>query len=220
MFYILTPKTVKRRRRRKIYPKKVEGLPCFSLDLPIIKGVPDWNGIISDQQLLIPSGIASPPQINSYGSKKWAMKISSIIAEERLKETGQDLIFYDQKGIYIDLFQSIAPKARKCTVFTSDKRRYENCCNALYKSHGCYIRINSMLGLSNGIALTDQESEVKLPKFKYISPKSLSKNAVTVPQSITSKLPIKASELDLSEALCIGCGIGRPEDYINHSFYP
>ena len=77
-----------------------------------------------------------------------------------------------------------------------------------------------MLGLDNGIAITDQESEVRLPKFKYFSPKSISKNAVTVPQSIVSKLPIKASELDLSEALCVGCGIGKPEDYINLSFYP
>lgn len=220
MFYILTPVNVKRRRRRRIYPKKIDGLPCYSLDLPIIKGSPDWDGIVSDEQLLLPKGIISPPKIHRYGSLRWTMEISTIIAKRYLKETEQDLVFYDQGGDYIDLFEKLAPAARKCTVFTSNKRMYENCCSSLYKSHGCFIRINSMLGLKSGIAVTDNERELELPNFKYISPKKLGGNAIKVPTKITTKLPIKVRELDLSEALCIGCGIGKAEDYINHSFCP
>lgn len=220
MFYILKPVNVKRRRRRRIYPKKVDGLPCFSLDLPIIKGIPDWDGVVSDERLLIPTDITSPPQINTYGSKQWSMKIGTLAGENYLKKTNQDLVFYDQKGDYIDLFQNIAPKARNCTVFTSDKRRYENCCNALYKSHGCFIRINSMLGIESGIAITDNEYEFKLPKLKYFSPSFISQNVVRVPPQIKEKLPINASEFALSEALCVDCGIGKPEDYVNLSFYP
>ena len=77
-----------------------------------------------------------------------------------------------------------------------------------------------MLGLNSGIAVTDNERELELPKFKYISPKKLGGEAIKVPAKITAKLPIKVSKLDLSEALCVGCGIGKAEDYVNHSFCP
>ena len=104
---------MKRRKRRKIYPKKIEGLPCFSLDLPIIKGLPDWSGIVSNEQLLLPMD-----------------------------------------------FIALAPKARKCTVFTSNKRIYENCSNSLYKNYGCIVRVNSMLGIKKGVAITENDNLV------------------------------------------------------------
>ena len=211
---------MKRRKRKKIYPKRIDALPCYSLDLPIIKGNPDWKGIVSSEQLLLPEGINTPPEINSYGSKDWLINISSIIALRLLKLETQDLIFYDQDGRYIDYFKNIAPKARKCTVFTSNKRIYENCCSALYNQYGCYIRVNSMLGIKNGIAISDSQEIIKLPDFKYVGDNTLLQNAIRIPQSITSKLPVKVKKIDLAEALCVGCNIGKPEDYIEPCFYP
>lgn len=220
MFYILKPVNMKRRKRRKIYPKKIEGLPCFSLDLPIIKGLPDWSGIVSNEQLLLPMDITTPPKINSYGSGEWHMKISGIIAEKTLKKSQQDLIFYDQLGKYVNYFIALAPKARKCTVFTSNKRIYENCSNSLYKNYGCIVRVNSMLGIKKGVAITENDNEIALPDFKYLTPKIISNCAIKVPDNIINKLPIVAKKSDLAEALCVGCGMGTPEDYIKTSFYP
>ncbi len=220
MFYILTPRDMKRRRRRKIYPKRVDGLPCYSLDLPIIKGMPDWNGIVSNEKLLLPIGINTPPQIKSYGSNEWLINISTIIALRQLSIKSQDLVFYDKDGKYIKYFEKIAHKARKCTVFTSNKRIYENSCGSIYKNYGCYIRVNSMLGLKNGVAICDNQKVIKLPNFKYLGDNVSIQNSICVPQSISSKLPIKVKNIDLAEALCIGCNIGKPEDYVKPSFFP
>ncbi len=220
MFVALNPIIKKRRTRKKLYPKKMETLPCYLLDLPIIKGVPDWNGIISDQQLLIPIGIAKPTSINSYGSDEWRLKISTLIATRILKHEIQDFVFYDNDGLYTDCFKKLAPLSRNCTVFTSNKRIYENCCDNLYKTRGCCIRVNSMVGINNGIAITPKNNVLKLPNLKYISADKIPTNAINIPDNITSKLPIKVNKIDLSEALCMSCGIGKPEDYIDDSFYP
>lgn len=220
MFVALNPVNKKRRTRKKLYPKKIEALPCYLLDLPIIKGIPDWKGIVSNEQLLIPIGIKKPISINSYGSDEWKLKLCTIIAKKSLKDNIQDFIFYDDTGLYTDIFHNLAPLSRNCTVFTSNKRIYENCCDNLYKTRGCCIRVNSMLGIKNGIAITPNSSVLKLPDFKYISADNIPNKAIKIPRNITDNLPIKANEIDLSEALCVSCGLGQAEDYIEDSFYP
>ena len=220
MFVALNPINKKRRTRKKLYPKKLDTLPCYLLDLPIIKGTPDWKGVMSNEKLLIPVGIAKPNSISSYGSDEWKLKICTLIAKRMLKSRIQDFAFYDDKGEYTKYFEILAPLSQNCTVFTSNKRVYENCCDNLYKSYGCCIRVNSMLGIKNGIAVALKDNIIKLPQFKYITAENIPQNAIKIPKYVISNLPIKASNIDLSEALCTSCGLGDAEDYIDNSFYP
>lgn len=220
MFVVITPVNLKRRTKKVIYPKKIEGIPCYSLDLPIIKGKPDWQGIISDQQFLLPIDITTPQNVKSYGSTEWKMKICSHIAEKQLKKTIQDMLFYDEKGEFIEEFMRLAPRAGHCTVFTSNRRMYENFCSNLYETNGCYVRINSMLGLKKGIAIAPDKNIVKISGFNYIIGDTLPENHINIPEDIASKLPVKVKNIDLAEALCCNCGIGNIDDYISNSIYP
>ena len=221
VFLYINPTNYKRRYRKVIYPEKVEvgNRYYFCLNLPIIKGVPQWHGLITNEKLLVPKGLIPPENFAVYGDRKWQILLAAEKLKKRLRKEKCDLIFVDEKGKFGRVLVGLAECARNVSVITQNTDYFFGLREEIYGTLGCYIEVNSMSAPKSGYefiadgVLTDTAKS----EFRRITVNSLCDQDITIPPNLLHCFPKEISKSALSEALYSAWGIGRMGDYIKNT---
>ncbi len=218
MFTVITPMPVKKRWRKVVYPERVEMADkyYFLQKLPVLKGNPDWKGLVSSEKLLLPIDFKAPDNILLFGGYDWQLALTAEKLKKQLQRERCDLIFLDRKGIHGGYIMRLAEYARSSAVFTENTAYYYNHQKEIYRNTGCYVQINAMAGVSEGYAFFTDEAECSFFKegFKSISTNSLCDEDIIIPAGYDRFIPQKVRRCDFAEALYTACGIGHIGDYI------
>lgn len=220
MFLLITPKVFKRRCKKVIYPEKnvVGEKYYFSLTLPIIKGNPEWHGLCTEEKLLLPQGIIPPPRFSVYGDYDWQLALTAQKLKKRLIKEKCDLVFVDMEGRHGRLVSILCEYARNIAVITNEVEHYRRLRNELYSGLGCYIEINSTLGLMGGFVFfaNGEPDRFIRQEFRPISVNSLTEDDIAIPTCFLNCFPENISKCALSEALYSCWGVGRLGDYVKN----
>ena len=222
MFVFINPIVQKRKIRKTIYPQRVEmgDRYYFSQKLPIIKGVPQWQGLVSCGKLLLPRGLEPPGGVDVFGGYEWQLILAAEKLKLRLQKEKCDLIFFDRDGSHSGLLIPLAQLARNTAVISDNAAFYLGFTEEIYPRLGCYIQVNSVLGLMGGYAFVTEREEVDIRgDFRVITVNSLCESDITIPLEYSRYTPENVSKCGFSEALYSACGVGRLRDYIIRKKY-
>ncbi len=218
MFLYINPVKFKRRCKRVIYPEAVEigDRYYYSMTLPIIKGVPQWQGLVTSERLLLPRSLSAPSGFKVYGGYDWQLTLAAEKLKRRLKTEKCDLIFIDSRGNRGGLLVRLAEYARSTAVLTNNPEYYLDVQDEIYGKLGCCIQINTTLGVEGGYAFIAHKDGVNKIKsgFKVVTVNSLREEDIEIPCGYMDCIPKDVSKCDFSEALYSAWGIGRLRDYI------
>ena len=220
MFLLINPKNFKRRCKRILYPEKITvgEKYYFSLTLPIIRGIPQWQGLCTKEKLLLPAGLVPPPCFSVYGDYDWQLNLAVEKLKKRLVTDKCDLVFVDIKGRFGRLVSRIAEYTRNVAVISENTEYYEQLREEMYSGLGCYLEINSTLGLQNGyLFVAEGEPPTDIgPQFRRVSVNSVTEEDVAIPDCFLRYFPKDIPRCALSEALYSKWGVGRIGDYVKN----
>ena len=220
MFLYINPIEMKRRCKRVLYPEKVTAgnMYYFSLDLPIIKGVPQWQGLITDEKILIPTELTPPQNFTVYGGYKWQVYLAAEKLKKLLKRERCDLIFHDEEGKFGRTLMLLTEYARNVSVTTKNVMYYRELREEIYGAIGCYIEVNTCLALKSGYEFIVNGTPSGNPKigFRRITERFISEQDITLPNLTATYFPKNISKCALSEAIYSGWGIGRIGEYVKN----
>lgn len=219
MFLYVNPIKYKRRCKRVIHPETVEigDRYYYSINLPIVKDIPQWQGLITSEGLLLPRDMAPPSGFKVYGGYEWQLTLTAEKLKNRLKKEKCDLIFVDNRGERGGLLVRLAEFARNTAVITGNPQYYNAYREEIHRRLGCYIEINTTLGLEQGYAfITDKHNNCKINSyFKTVTVNLLSEEDISIPRDYSRFMPNNVSKSAFSEAVYSAWGIGRLRDYLN-----
>ena len=220
MFLLVKPTAFKRRCKKVIYPERVAaGDRCYySIVLPIIKGVPQWHGLITDEKLLLPKGLIPPLNLKAFGDYNWQVMLAAEKLKRRLQREKCDLIFVDEKGNYGRVLVRLAEWARNVSVYTRNVDYYKSIQREIYVALGCYIEVNSAVAVKRGyefIVSGDVTDNIK-GNFRRLTVNFVGEEDLVIPNEISRCFPEDVSKCALSEALYSRWEIGRLRDYVKN----
>lgn len=220
MFVYIKPVEFSKKVKKIIYPQRVEisNTYYYSQILPIIKGEPQWQGLVYSGKLLVPKNIAPPFNVSCFGGLEWRLALIAEKLKFMLKKEKCDLIFCDSEGNFGNIAAALAPYANKTAILTRSVAYYENLRETVYSQIGCYMQINSLLGLRCGYSFSVSNKEYIIPQgFKLISHNFLGSNDIVLPQNYSNFIPNGVLKCDFAEALYSACGVGELKEYINYN---
>lgn len=221
MFLYINPIEMKRRCKRVLYPEKVTvgNRYYYSLDLPIIKGVPQWQGLVTDEKILIPTELTPPQNFAVYGDYKWQVSLAAEKLKKLLKKEKCDLIFYDEAGCFGRTLMQLIECARNVSVVTQNVKYYQELREDIYGALGCYVEINTCLALKSGYEFIVNGNPECNPgsSFRRITVNFISEQDIVVPKGLIEYFPNNLSKCALSEAIYSGWGMGRIGEYVKNT---
>ena len=217
----IKPIEMKRRCKRIIYPEKIMvGNRCyFSLDLPIIKGIPQWQGLITEEKILVSNELIPPQNFAVYGDYKWKVSLAAEKLKKLLKKERCDLIFYDEEGNYGRLLMLLTEFARNVSVTTHNVTYYRKLREEIYGALGCYIEVNTSLALKSGYEFIVNGPPIDNHPhgFCSITENFTCEQDIVIPGVAYTHFPKNISKCALSEALYSGWGMGRIGEYVKNT---
>lgn len=222
MFTCINPINVKRKKRKIIYPeiKHSGDITFYSLNLPVIKGSPDWSGIVGEEPLLIPKSLVPPENITSFGSKSWKTELAEVVLISLLEKHKCDCIIYDRNAELLKYVCEIAQYARSTAVFTNESAEFDSMIDFCRKEFGTVLAVNTLAGQKEGYSFLPFGHlgyPIK-PEFKKLRLNIINDDIIDIPEKYLENIPLGISTVDYSEALCKFCNKGTAKNYIDKSY--
>ena len=151
--------------------------------MPIIKGIPQWQGLVTSEKLLLPRDLKAPSEIKVFGGYEWQLVLTAEKLKQRLMREECDLIFFDKEGRHSGLLSRLAQYARNTAVISGNINFYLKQTEEIYRRLGCYVCINTTIGLQVGYAfITDMDESVNIKSgFRAVTVNYLGEADIKLP---------------------------------------
>lgn len=201
MFLVVTPNEVRKKPRRTLHCRTVQlgDITYRTLGLPVYRGKPLWNGLFTDEPLIISEKLTVPQGFRVYPTDRWRRILCNTALQTALKKKRCKLTVYDKSGLFASELSDIAPAAASTNIITQNPIAYEKVVKHCYTQHGCYITVNAPAE-NDGIFYAPYETPQRTYGAASLSPQIVTDSNIFIPKPYCG-LPADIPKLAVSEAL-------------------